>query len=201
MPQDPFFEQPFGQYAPTVVSKARMRNFILLFGGTIFVGENAQSQKSNNKIEHLSLVFYPFTRTSLNMVLSQEDIDGCRQAFMAFDKDRSGTIDVWELRQVLEAMGQAPTEDELFQMISEVDDNMSGSIDFGEFLKVVESQQNRSENQDDENDMIDAFVACGGQPDKGGHVKKETLIRIIKHDFGLTIDIEELINKIDTDGS
>lgn len=38
--------------------------------------------------------------------------------------------------QVLEAMGQAPTEDELFEMISEVDDNMSGSIDFGEFLKV-----------------------------------------------------------------
>lgn len=41
------------------------------------------------------------------MVLCQEDVDGCRQAFLAFDKDRSGTIDVWELRQVLEAMGQA----------------------------------------------------------------------------------------------
>ena len=26
-------------------------------------------------------------------------------------------------------------------------------------------------------------------------------IKIIKHDFGLTIDIEELINKVDTDGS
>ena len=44
------------------------------------------------------------------MVLSQEEIDGCRDAFLAFDKDRSGTIDVWELRQVLEAMGQKPTE-------------------------------------------------------------------------------------------
>ena len=52
-------------------------------------------------------------------------------------------------------MGQAPTEDELFQMISEVDDNMSGSIDFGEFLKVVESQKNRAETLDDENDMVD----------------------------------------------
>jgi calmodulin len=50
------------------------------------------------------------------MVLNQEEIDGCREAFLAFDKDRSGTIDVWELRQVLEAMGQAPTEDELFQV-------------------------------------------------------------------------------------
>lgn len=40
------------------------------------------------------------------------------------------------LWKVLEAMGQKPTEEELFQMISEVDDNMSGSIDFPEFLKV-----------------------------------------------------------------
>ena len=124
---------------------------------------------------------------------------GCRDAFLAFDKDRSGTIDVWELRQVLEAMGQKPTEEELFQMISEVDENMSGSIDFAEFLKVIENQKERAENFDDENDMIDAFVACGGEPDKGGHVRRETLVKIIKHDFGLTIDIEELINKIDTD--
>ena len=49
------------------------------------------------------------------MPLTQDEIDGCRDAFLAFDKDRSGTIDVWELRQVLEAMGQKPTEEELFQ--------------------------------------------------------------------------------------
>lgn len=43
----------------------------------------------------------------------------------------------WRDLKVLEAMGQKPTEEELFQMISEVDDNMSGSIDFPEFLKVT----------------------------------------------------------------
>jgi Ca2+-binding EF-hand superfamily protein len=135
------------------------------------------------------------------MVLSQEEIDGCREAFLAFDKDRSGTIDIWELRQVLEAMGQKPTEEELFQMISEVDENMSGAIDFAEFLKVIENQKERAESFDDESDMIDAYVACGGMEDKGGHVARETLIRIIKTDFGLPINIEELINKVDTDGS
>ena len=62
------------------------------------------------------------------MVLNQVEIDECRQAFQTFDKDASGTIDVWELKSVLEGMGQAPTEEELFQMISEVDNNMSGSI-------------------------------------------------------------------------
>ena len=69
------------------------------------------------------------------------------------------------------------------------------------FIRVIENQKEREEKFDDESDMIDAFIACGGNPDKGGHVKKETLVKIIKHDFGLTIDIEELINKIDTDGS
>lgn len=83
--------------------------------------------------------------------------------------------------------GQAPTEDELFHMISEVDENKSGSIDFGEFVKVVESQKKRAESFDDDNDMIDAYVAVGGKPDKSGHVKRETLVQIIKYDFGLTI--------------
>ena len=137
----------------------------------------------------------------MSAVLSQEEIDGCREAFLAFDKDRSGSIDIWELRLVLKAMGQEPTEEELFQMISEVDDNMSGSISFTEFLQVIENQKQRAENFDDESDLIDAYVACGGNSDTSGHVKRETLVKIVKVDFGLTINIEELIDRIDTDGS
>ena len=48
---------------------------------------------------------------------------------------------------------------------------------------------------------VDAFVACGGNADKSGCVERSTLVRIIKQDFGLTIDIEELIDAVDTDGS
>lgn len=92
--------------------------------------------------------------------------------------------------------------------------------DFGEFLKVIEKQKERAETYDDESDMgmsymlvkkvivfkqhwiaVDAFVACGGNADKSGHVKRETLVKIIKEDFGLTIDIEKLIDDIDEDGS
>ena len=54
---------------------------------------------------------------------------------------------------------------------------------------------------DKQSDMIDAFVACGGDEDLGGCVRKETLISIIKEEFSLPIDIERLINEIDTDGS
>ena len=34
--------------------------------------------------------------------LTQEEIDSCRDAFLQYDKDRSGTIDQWELKEVLE---------------------------------------------------------------------------------------------------
>eukprot|EP00939_MAST-03C_sp_MAST-3C-sp1_P000180 g180.t1 len=133
--------------------------------------------------------------------LTQEEIDSCRDAFLKYDKDRSGTIDQWELKEVLEAMGQNPTDEELFQMINDVDENASGSIDFSEFLKVVELQKERVAKFDDESDILDAFVACGGNADKSGNVHRGTLVKIIKHDFALTIDIEALIDEIDTDRS
>lgn len=78
-------------------------------------------------------------------------------------------------------------------MIAEVDEDLSGAIDFAEFLHVIDAQKMRASKFSDEVDMIDAFVACGGNPDKSGHVMKETLVRIIKVDFQLQIDIEELI--------
>ena len=34
-------------------------------------------------------------------------------------------------------MGQNPTEEEIFQMISQVDDDNSGEIEFAEFMKVI----------------------------------------------------------------
>lgn len=41
----------------------------------------------------------------------------------------------------------------------------------------------------------------GGQPDKEGSIDASKLIKTIKKDFEMTIDIENLILKIDEDGS
>jgi Ca2+-binding EF-hand superfamily protein len=112
----------------------------------------------------------------------------------------SGTIDAWELKETLKAMGQNPTDEEVFQMLSQVDDDGSGSIEFPEFLKVIEAQKEASAAQNDESDLIDAFVAMGGLTDKSGHVEAEKLRRTIKA-FELTVDIDRLIEETDTDGS
>ncbi|EQC41667.1 hypothetical protein SDRG_01625 [Saprolegnia diclina VS20] len=135
------------------------------------------------------------------MILTQEEIDACRESFVHFDRDGSGTIDKYELAKVLEAMGQRPTEEELFQMISEVDEDHSGEIEFSEFLQVIEQQKLRALEYDDESDFVDAFVACGGGPDKQGHVERRVLVQLIKKDFGLPIDIDKMLDELDTDGS
>jgi len=137
--------------------------------------------------------------------LSQEEIDACRETFLLFDKDRSGTIDQWELKDVLKAMGQAPSDEEIFRMISEVDDNDSNSIDFSEFLQVVARQKEYSSDSH-EGDILDAWLAVGGQVSADGFspfgsVDTNKLIQIIKGDFGLPIDIETLILETDLDGS
>uniref|UniRef100_A0A7S2RWC7 Calmodulin n=1 Tax=Mucochytrium quahogii TaxID=96639 RepID=A0A7S2RWC7_9STRA len=141
-----------------------------------------------------------------NTGLTQEEIDACRESFLKFDVDRSGTIDQWELKGVLQQMGQHPSDEELFQMISEVDDNSSNSIDFSEFLQVIAKQKELAENSE-ESDVIDAWVAVGGDrpedaaTDPEGVVDTNKLVKIIKQDFGLPIDIEKLVREIDLDGS
>ena len=79
-------------------------------------------------------------------------------------------IDAPELKATLNAMGQNPTEEEIFQMISQVDDDNSGEIEFAEFLKVIENQKTTAAKANDETDTLDAFIALGGHPDKTGEI-------------------------------
>ena len=64
---------------------------------------------------------------------------------------------------------------------------------------IVEKREN--ERGSSEQDLLDAFVAMGGETDGEGHIDAEKLIKTIKDDFEMTINIEELIEEIDEDGS
>lgn len=149
-------------------------------------------------------------RESLSQGLSQELIDGLRECFLAIlrekgrgEEEGNGKITVADLGEVLQAMGQKPSDDDLFFLLCEVDDGaMSGELSFAEFLQIIATQKERAVHGDaSAHDMLDAYVACGGNPDGGGNVDASTLIRIVKNDFGLTINIEELIHAVDADGS
>jgi len=134
-----------------------------------------------------------------NTVLEQNVIDACRAAFTAIDTDRSGFIDCWELKEVLQALGCKPTDEDLFFMVSEVDEKMNGEIDFAMMLQIIQTQKARQSTAGDDSDLLTAYIACGGGEegdDYGGCVDATKLIKIIKEDFGLTVDIEALIQEV-----
>jgi len=136
----------------------------------------------------------------MGMWLSNDEIDACRVAFANFDKDNSGTIDMLELRDALREIGQHPTEEELFMMIAQVDDDGTGGIEFSEFLKVILNQKTQAAERADERDTIDAFVAMGGSADKTGVIQTDKLVRVIQ-EFELQVDVEALLSDTDQDKS
>mmetsp|Transcript_31090 Transcript_31090/g.42233 ORF Transcript_31090/g.42233 Transcript_31090/m.42233 type:complete len:157 (+) Transcript_31090:18-488(+) len=122
------------------------------------------------------------------------------QAFMAYDRDGSGYIGSNDLKHVLEDLGEKIQEKHLFKMISEADPENSGKIMYGQFKTLVLEKRKEERGSSDE-ELLDAFVAMGGQPDGEGSIDADKLITTIKAEFEMTIDIEKLIEEIDEDGS
>merc|ERR1712031_19423 len=63
-----------------------------------------------------------------------------KQEFDAYDEDRSGYIDVKELKELLEKLGEELSEDELDQAFRELDSDGSGEIEFFEFVEWFTSE-------------------------------------------------------------
>jgi len=60
--------------------------------------------------------------------LSEEEIESLTLAFLMYDLDGSGGIDVYELKLALQSMGQNPTEEEILELMGAIDEDGSGQI-------------------------------------------------------------------------
>ncbi len=112
--------------------------------------------------------------------LAKEIEEKCWEAFLAFDKDGSGQINSGEVKFVLEMMGIKITESEMFKMISEIDPNNSGNILYSDFKNLILDREIQRLKGSDETELLDAFVAMGGEPDGDGCVDARKLIETIK---------------------
>ncbi|OQV17184.1 Troponin C [Hypsibius exemplaris] len=60
-----------------------------------------------------------------------------RDAFRLYDKQGNGYINVSDLREILRALEDKITEEELDEMIAEIDTDGSGTVDFDEFMEMM----------------------------------------------------------------
>lgn len=60
-----------------------------------------------------------------------------KQIFHEFDADGSDSIDLGELRMVMEAMGHEMTQAQLKELLEQVDVNRSGDLSFSEFVQLI----------------------------------------------------------------
>ncbi|CAF4025417.1 unnamed protein product [Rotaria sp. Silwood2] len=59
------------------------------------------------------------------------------RAFQVFDLDQNGFITMEELRTVLQATGDRPTDEDALEMIAEADIDGDGRINYDEFVLIM----------------------------------------------------------------
>jgi len=109
----------------------------------------------------------------------------------------AGSITTKELGTVMRSLGQNPTEAELQDMISEVDVDGNGTIDFPEFLNLM---ARKMKDTDSEEELKEAFRVF--DKDQNGFISAAEL-RHVMTNLGekLTDDeVDEMIREADVDG-
>ena len=108
--------------------------------------ETGQYNFKGDMIYKRKRVFRKFT--TIKKFISGEQKEEIDNAFYLFDKDKSGTIDVAELRDAMKALGIFLKKDEVKQYMLKVDKDGSGSIDQKEFtglMAEILSKRNQEE--------------------------------------------------------
>ena len=82
-----------------------------------------------------SLLVHSFSLLVCSFLFPQNQ--DLRQAFMLFDKDKSGYIEAREIREVTTTMGMPLSLEELEDFMKMADQNGDGRLDYNEFVKAM----------------------------------------------------------------
>merc|ERR1739845_277237 len=129
--------------------------------------------------------------------LTDDQLDEIREAFGLFDADASGMIDVRELKAAMRALGFDVKNEELKKMVSDVDNDGNGTIEFGEFLEMMTGKMGEKDSREDIEKVFKLF-----DDDNTNKISFRNLARVAE-ELGKNIDDEELqdmINQASRDG-
>ncbi|ORY93919.1 calmodulin 2 [Syncephalastrum racemosum] len=129
--------------------------------------------------------------------LSAEQISEYKASFDLFDKDGNGFIDSKELGAVMKSLNMTPSEGELKDMIQEVDADGNGTIDFNEFLTMLQGRSNKSDTERELRETFQVF-----DKDGNGFISASEL-RNVMTSVGENLsqgELDAMIKEADRDG-
>ncbi|CAD5178942.1 unnamed protein product [Musa acuminata subsp. malaccensis] len=130
-------------------------------------------------------------------LFTEEQITEFYETFCLFDKDGDGSIALEELSTVITSLGLKPFREELQGMISEVDVDGNGTIEFAEFLGLM---AHKMKDIDSEEELKEAFKVF--DKDQNGYIS-EAELRNVMMSLGEKLTDEEvaqMIREADLDG-
>uniref|UniRef100_A0A182SCS8 EF-hand domain-containing protein n=1 Tax=Anopheles maculatus TaxID=74869 RepID=A0A182SCS8_9DIPT len=80
--------------------------------------------------------------------LSKDQLKVLRDAFNAFDKEKTGSISTDVVGTILELLGHKLSEEELEDVIEEYDEDESGQLEFDEFVALASNYVEPEEDYD-----------------------------------------------------
>jgi len=130
--------------------------------------------------------------------MTTQQITEFKETFSLFDKDNSGNITMEELGTAMRSLGQDLSDCELEAMVSELDDDKSGTITFQEFLMLMGKKMAAEAN---EQEYIEAFKVF--DKDGNGTVSAEELRYMMQNHGAYRLtdeEVDEMMADADVDG-
>ena len=129
--------------------------------------------------------------------LSEDEVEEIKEAFDLFDNDGSGAISVNELTSAMQSLGFDVKHAVVYNMVSDLDSDGSGEIEFGEFLDVMTAKISDKNTKEEIDRIFKLF-----DKDRNGSLEADDLSRVCK-ELGEDMteeDIREVIQRADLDG-
>merc|ERR1712039_717504 len=112
--------------------------------------------------------------------LTEEQMEEIREAFGLFDADASGMIDVRELKAAMRALGFEVKNEELKKMVTDVDNDGNGTIEFAEFLEMMTGKMGEKDSREDIDDEELQDMINQADRDGDGEINIDEFYRIMK---------------------
>merc|ERR1712194_36805 len=128
--------------------------------------------------------------------LDADEVSEIKEAFDLFDTDQSGAISVNELTSAMKSLGFDVKHAVVYNMVSDLDADGSGEIEFGEFLDVMTAKLSERNSKEEIDRVFNLF-----DKDRNGTFEGDELSKVCK-ELGEDMpeeDVRELIQRMDLD--